>query len=830
MRFSAQKSILPILVCLSVAGCFKSSEERATEHLQRGIELAEAGDYDRAFVEFRNTLKFDADNLAVRREMAEIHLKRGAKAQAFRNYVTIAEAEPDNIDLRMLLSELAFSLGSWSEFTRHSEKALELNTATPPAPRLAALDLALRYRAASLDSDTPRKDALALEAVALDQAAPGNQILRKILIDDFAAKGRYGEALLKVEEAMASDPDDIQNYNGKLELLVRLERTDEIEAHLRDTIANFPDDTNAKRTLLRYLVSRGEVARAEDFLREVVADSPENRRDGAIGDLISFILQTRGPEAGLTEIDTVLATTPDDTFRVLRASMLYESGQKTEAISVLEGLTTAEETTLDPRELLEAKTLLARMLTREGNDVGARTLIEEVLAADPTAVGALKMQARWLIRSDQTDEAVISLRTALDNAPKDAEAMTLMAEAHQRAGKTDLMVSFLAQAAEATDNAPTETLRYARALAAQDQPLQAETALIASLRITPNDPDVLNQLGRIYLVMDDRPRAHQVVATLRKLEDEGAAANANAIELELVSREQGSEQALAYLEDLAAGDGDTASRAKLGVIRARLTSGDGAGALSYAEALLAEEPENIRYRYALALSHAAMRNYPEAVSRMQALLSDQPQLTQGWLQLSRIQITTGDMEGALATIDQGLEALPDSADLQWAKASFLQRGGDNEGAIEIFEALYARNSGSLVIANNLASMLTTYRSDPESLERASAIAARLAGTQVPALQDTYGWIQHLQGNHDEALRYLEPAAAALSRDVTVQVHLGMAYAGAGQTDQAIAQLRRALELGGPLGGNAQLMDQARAKIAELESPPAVQDATTTDQN
>ena len=81
-------------------------------------------------------------------------------------------------------------------------------------------------------------------------------------------------------------------------------------------------------------------------------------------------------------------------------------------------------------------------------------------------------------------------------------------------------------------------------------------------------------------------------------------------------------------------------------------------------------------------------------------------------------------------------------------------------AITIYEALYARNSNTPLLANNLASLLVNNRDDAASLARAELIARRLRGTDVPAFQDTYGWIAHRLGNHDEALHYLKPAAAA----------------------------------------------------------------------
>ena len=163
-----------------------------------------------------------------------------------------------------------------------------------------------------------------------------------------------------------------------------------------------------------------------------------------------------------------------------------------------------------------------------------------------------------------------------------------------------------------------------------------------------------------------------------------------------------------------------------------------------------------------------------------------------------------------------LAAQPASATLRWIQAGELEKAGDIEGAIAVYEAMYAEDSGNIVIANNLASLITTHHDDPESLARATAIVRRLKGTEVPAFQDTYGWIAHRNGNHDEALTYLEPAAAGLPNDAVAQFHLGMTYLALGRTEDARRQLTRTLELAGdsPLAQ----FETARQTLAGL--PPA----------
>jgi predicted Zn-dependent protease len=97
-----------------------------------------------------------------------------------------------------------------------------------------------------------------------------------------------------------------------------------------------------------------------------------------------------------------------------------------------------------------------------------------------------------------------------------------------------------------------------------------------------------------------------------------------------------------------------------------------------------------------------------------------------------------------------------------------------------------------VNADNLASLLAELRPEPDSVERAAAIARRFARAADPHLQDTYGWTLFLSGRTEEALPVLETAAAALPSNPVVQYHLAKAYAAAGREEEARAILQMAL--------------------------------------
>jgi tetratricopeptide (TPR) repeat protein len=231
---------------------------------------------------------------------------------------------------------------------------------------------------------------------------------------------------------------------------------------------------------------------------------------------------------------------------------------------------------------------------------------------------------------------------------------------------------------------------------------------------------------------------------------------------------------------------------------------------------LSENPENFTLRFVRATALSGVGRNGEAEEVYRALIESRPQVEQLWIGLIRSLYAQGDIEGAEAALEEGLERLPEALNLLWAQASFRERQGDYEGAIEIYEMMYERAPNQPVIANNLASLMSTYREDAESLERASRIARRLRGSDFAPFQDTYGWIAYRQGDYEEALEHLEPAAAVLAEDPLVQFHLGMTYAALGRNEEALEQLRQAVELAGA-DDKRQQFDTARAEIERLES-------------
>ncbi|MEM8751589.1 MAG: tetratricopeptide repeat protein, partial [Pseudomonadota bacterium] len=126
-----------------------------------------------------------------------------------------------------------------------------------------------------------------------------------------------------------------------------------------------------------------------------------------------------------------------------------------------------------------------------------------------------------------------------------------------------------------------------------------------------------------------------------------------------------------------------------------------------------------------------------------------------------------------------------------------ERRQDYDAAIAEYETLIESNPNSLVVVNNLASLLSDhYADEPDRVAFAASIAEPLRSSNLPNFQDTYGWLKYLNGEYEDALRSLIPAVDGLPNNAWVQYHAGMTYAALKQTREARQHLEKALELGG----------------------------------
>jgi predicted Zn-dependent protease len=596
-----------------------------------------------------------------------------------------------------------------------------------------------------------------------------------------------------------------------LRLLGQVQNIAALGTQLQRMVALYPEDEDLARSLISWYLSQGDTAGAENFLRELAGDDTA-APEGHIA-VVQLLQAAQGAEAAQAELDRLAAAnagTPNaDIYRALAAVITFEGGAADPAITTIEDILADAEPSAQTWRI---RNILARLLIATDNQVGARAQVETILEQDNSNVDALKLRASWSIEDDRASDAIIDLRTALGQEPRDAEILTLMARAHEREGSLGLAGERLAAAVNVSGAAAAESLRYANFLQRNGRAAAAQSILSDARAANPGNTDVLIALANILLENGAWVQAQGVANDLREIGTAAAAEAATSLQAALLLGQNRVQDSLAFLEEEIA-QGNAEIGAIVQVVQIQLQAGDLDAARTYLDTALGDHPDDATLLMLSANLHAVAGDMATAEAGFRTLIADYPEAEGPVLRLYNILRAEDRAADAAALIDAALVAQPASLNLRWVRAGELEQAGDIDGAIAIYEEMYAANSNSVTIANNLASLLAAHRDDAPSLERAATIAKRLRELEVPPFQDTYGWIAYRLGNFEEARTYLEPAAAGLADDALVQYHYGMTLAALDDTAAARTVLTRALELAGDSA--LPQFDIARTTLQEL---------------
>jgi tetratricopeptide (TPR) repeat protein len=173
-----------------------------------------------------------------------------------------------------------------------------------------------------------------------------------------------------------------------------------------------------------------------------------------------------------------------------------------------------------------------------------------------------------------------------------------------------------------------------------------------------------------------------------------------------------------------------------------------------------------------------------------------------------------DYANALATL-QPLAALH-RPDLLTTLATFHEKLGQLDEAIALHRQVRSIDPENLLAANNLAyTLAAAHPTDPSALAEArTAIQFAIQrAPNVPAFQDTLGWIDILSGTPADGTRRIAQALPAFRLDPAVHYHLGIGYARTGQP--ALARLH--LQAVEALSENHRAIPEAPLALAALKN-------------
>jgi tetratricopeptide (TPR) repeat protein len=601
------------------------------------------------------------------------------------------------------------------------------------------------------------------------------------------------EGALKLLNAVpAKDADQIGVQLFKLKLYEKVGDQEKVEGVLLRLATVYPAEREFRRQLVRYYVQRSNPERAEAEVRRIAKDNPTDVE--ASLDVIRFLNATKGKAAARAEIDTRIAAGGEVfPYQLMAVDLDLSAGDIANARRALEKLIDG----VQGENALQARVKLAEILVSGREFSVADQVISEILRKDERNTGGLKL--RGVSRAEQGDYtgAIADFRQALYDQPRATDIMLLLALAYERSGQIELADRQFAEALRTSNADAGVGLNYASFLQRRGNTDRAEQLLSELAARQPANAVLWSRVGQLRLARQDWSGAQEAADTLRKLgTDVGMA---DQLLAESLSGQKQFDASVGVLQNAYSASPDS-PRAMYALVSALMRAQKADRAVAFLAKVLDKDPSNVDALVLMASVALAGNRPAEAKERLQKAIEVKPKDSMAYRALADLHLRQGKPEESINVLLTGLAALPTDSALRLALAGALERKGDITAAITEYETLARAQPGSMIVSNNLASLLSDHATDPASLERAYALALSLRKSEVPQFKDTLGWVHYRRGEYKEALSLLEDAAQQLPNLALVRYHLAMTYKAAGDSTKAAAELNRALQLSGSEDG------------------------------
>jgi len=764
------------LAAIVVSGC-SSREDRAQNYYQHAKSYLEQKDYVKARIELRNALQLNANLVEAWRSLVEIDEHdqnwQGVAASLRR----IVEIDPKDLTANISLARIYLLGGALDQALKSADAAGELD---PKNARVLALKAAILFRLKDADGATKA----AKKALEID---PDNVDATVVLAVTTYSKGDSDGALKLLANVSGAHKDELGVLYLQINIYDHVGNFQQAETLMKKLVSLYPKEPAFRAQLVKFYVAHKRPDDAINELRTTVAANPDDINSEL--DLVNLLATIKGPAAGRTELVTrINAGGRVFPYQLALAKLDFSQGNIADSTKLLESIIGSSSA---PEESLTARATLADMYLSKNNVTAAEPLVSDILRLDSRNIDGLRLRAAIRIDRGQFDDAVVDLRTALNDQPRSPELLASLGLAYERNGSIELADKAYFDATKASNFNPNIGLNYVAFLRRRGLTARAETVLSDLAGRNANNIAVLSALAQVKLARQDWVGAHEIADAIHRLGDKGSIADQ--INGAAFSGQKKFSDSLAVLQNAYdANPGAIQPMAALVGVYLQAQQTDKAEA--FIKAVLNANPTNAEAHVLMGSIQLAKNNPDQAVKEFNSAITQQPKDIAGYRALAGLYARQKKTDEAINTIQAGLQQQPQSFALQLTLAGLLEAKGAFDRAITLYESMLKDQPGSMIVANNLASLLTDHRTDKPSLERAKELSVLLKNSQIPQFKDTEGWVAYQGGDYATATSLLEGAIAALPNVPLIRYHLGMSYLATGQDVKASEQFKKAREL------------------------------------
>ena len=773
--------LLLAALALTLAAC-GSKEGRIESGLKKGADFVRQSDWDKANVEVRNVLQIDPKNARAYFIAAKVSEGQREPQRAYGQYLKAVELQPTLNDAKAGLARLYLFNG---ELARADTAVKEVLAADPKHTEARTLQAALLAR----EGKAAEAMVLAKQLLAAGGDVPADTSL--LLAGLHANQREWPQALAVLESALKADPKHL----GLLQAAVELAASNPQDATVAAKATGFYQRAAAESpknhalwlAWARYHLSRKETDLAEKVMRDAIQAQPDDGKRRLA--LLDFLFAARGADVAEKQYAALITQKPRDmALRFGLANLYRSSNRHADAQKVLTEIVELSE---DVPDTVAARTQLAAYRLAAGKLDEARTILAEVLKANPRDNTALVLSGRLHLMAGTPRDAVVDLRGALRDQPGSAEIVQLLAQAHRAAGEPQLAREALTDAVKAkADDANLRAMLAADMADAKDFKA-AHAELDAAIKALPQATRLYELKSQMAIRQKDFALAQKTLEQLKAARPKEAVAYVRLGQMHTAQNKFDAALKEYDAAALAVPSDVTPYVAGVGLLSGLKRYDE---ALARIQARAVADPGNAVLHQQLTGEVAlARRDFGGAEKAYRGVITAAPTLVNGYVNLAKVLGTQGNTAGALAVLAEGERILISDRALPMARAELLTRLKRYDEAIALYDELHAKHADDDTVINNLAYLLAEVKGDKASTERALLLAGRFAASRNPGQLDSLGWIHYQLGQYDKAVPLLEKAVALAPPSPLLQLHLGKALVKSGDTARGKDLIRKAID-------------------------------------
>lgn len=788
-----------LLFAMVLFGC-DSPEEAAEEHLKKGKELFEKGEYDKAILELKTSSQARDQRSDTYYYMALLDEKGNNFRSMRENLQKTIELDPNNIEARQKLGKVHLLFG---DMDKALEQANFLLKATPDSEEAKLLKASVYMKqnkseqAKEIIDSVLSVNALNIDALSLKtaQAFSDNELK---------------QATEVVDTALRIDDKNLPLRLFKIKIDAKQNNIDAVIDDYKKLIELYPDSENFKLNLASIYAMADKLQPAEALLREIIAKKPDSVGPKII--LLEF-LNAKDKARVSAEFKSMLAVpkiTPENVLELSKWMLASEYGDD----GVL-GLNRVVESEKGSNIGLTAQTILAEIFLNKKEYEKAEKSIADILAENSDFVDANLLKARLFLMQNKVDQAIELLNKTVWIKSDSDNAYMLLGQAYTIKNDKKQADKNYKLALEIN---PANIHAFMPVFNGYLQANQKETArqlLDKALKAKPNQLLLLTSKADLDIAekrWDDAQETVQRIALFSKSKAIPLYLKANILQ----GRGQYADAVKLYENLLDEFPGNL--NALLNLVRSYDALKQREKAVSFIEALHEKHKEDLTIVGVLSDLYAADKDYVKA----KQLLTNQIKIVPDkaiplYMALAKIEaILQKSAEGAKDVYLKGLQSNPDSPQLLMALAGLYEQLGNRSEARGIYERILSINPDYVLAINNLAALLLE-SNNSEELAKGLKLAERFKDSENVYFQDTYAWSLIKTGNSKVGLAVLESLIVKEPKSAELRYHLGVAHLKNGNKATALVELKQSISLAESQRLSFSGKDEAAKLIKELNS-------------